>query len=220
MIGTPNSNRNHAEHVVRDRVTARREAAKAEIVAAAWDLAREHGVAGFSLRDLARRVGMKAPSLYEYFDSKNAIYDAMFADGSRAFGEQMESGLTRPTEAREAFRDAARRFAEFCTADPARYQLLFQRPIPEFEPSPESYALAVEAYEAMRERFTTLGLTEQRHLDLWTSLSSGVMAQQLANDPGGDRFVRLFDDVVDMFVAYVLPESETPDAESTARRKR
>ena len=26
---------------------------------------------------------MRQPSLYEYFDSKHALYDAMFADGNR-----------------------------------------------------------------------------------------------------------------------------------------
>ena len=48
-----------------------------------------------------------------------------------------------------------RLFVEFCTSDPVRYQLLFQRTIPDFEPSPESYARdrAVEqGLEATRAR--------------------------------------------------------------------
>jgi len=32
---------------------------------------------------------MRAPSLYEYFDSKHAIYDAMFAQGYRQFAAAM-----------------------------------------------------------------------------------------------------------------------------------
>ena len=31
---------------------------------------------------------MQAPSLYSYFESKHAIYDAMFAQGARAYLEQ------------------------------------------------------------------------------------------------------------------------------------
>jgi AcrR family transcriptional regulator/predicted acylesterase/phospholipase RssA len=68
-----------------DRVAVRRQATRELIVAAAWDLARETGLTGFTLRQLAERVGMRAPSLYEYFTGKDAIYDAMFAQGNRAF---------------------------------------------------------------------------------------------------------------------------------------
>ena len=72
-----------------DKVTIRREAKTASIVAEAWELAREHGVGGVSLHALARAVGMRQPSLYEYFDSKHALYDAMFADGNRQLLERL-----------------------------------------------------------------------------------------------------------------------------------
>src|SRR6478735_7492009 len=123
----------------RDR---RREATKVEILDAAWDLVREHGLAALALRDLAARVGMRAPSLYQYFDSKHAIYDAMFAQGwQQALDEiTVDTGTTDP---RETLQIAARRMFAFSTSDAARYQLLFQRTIPGFEPSPESYAPAV-----------------------------------------------------------------------------
>ena len=78
-----------------DKVTQRREARAASIVASAWKLARDHGIAGVSLHALAREVGMRQPSLYEYFDSKNALYDAMFADGNRQLLDRIEA-LTLP----------------------------------------------------------------------------------------------------------------------------
>ena len=73
------------ESPTRNRRAERHEATKAEILEAAWELARTEGLAGLSLRDVARRVGMQAPSLYSYFDSKHAIYDAMFAQGAQEF---------------------------------------------------------------------------------------------------------------------------------------
>ena len=65
------------------RVAQRRETKISSIVEAAWGLAQTHGIQLVSLRDLAKEVGMQQPSLYVYFDSKNALYDAMFADGNR-----------------------------------------------------------------------------------------------------------------------------------------
>ena len=35
---------------------------------------------------------------------------------------------------------------------------------------------------------------------------SGLSSQQLANDPGGDRYLNLIDSAVDMFWAHVLAE--------------
>ena len=63
---------------IRDRKLERRAAARAEILDAAWAIAREKGLSDLTLREVGSRVGMRGPSLYSYFDSKNAIYDAMF----------------------------------------------------------------------------------------------------------------------------------------------
>src|SRR5215469_14809148 len=68
----------------RDRRAERREATRREIVDAAWQIARRDGLSAVTLREVAGRIGMRSPSLYSHFDSKNAIYDAMFAE---AWGE-------------------------------------------------------------------------------------------------------------------------------------
>lgn len=182
-----------------DTRAVRREAMRERILKAAWRLARRDGLAGISLRDLAKAVGMRAPSLYSYFDSKFALYDAMFAQGNREFAALIDDLPADDFE--EAFREAARRMLRFATSDPARYQLLFQRTIPGFEPSPSSYAIAVESFERMSRRFEEAGM-DDRAIDLWTCVSTGLASQQLANEPGGDRYVRLVDDAVDMFLEH------------------
>ena len=73
----------------RDRRAERRDSTRAEILEAAWELCRTQGLAGLSLRDVARKIGMRPPSLYWYFDSKQAIYDAMFAQGNRQLLERL-----------------------------------------------------------------------------------------------------------------------------------
>src|SRR3954470_7293058 len=106
------------------KVAERREAKVTSIVAAAWDLAREHGIAGISLHALARRVGMRQPSLYSYFDSKHALYDAMFADGNRRLLEQL-GALALPDEPRAAGKVMVRAFVQFCLDHPECHTLLF-----------------------------------------------------------------------------------------------
>ena len=141
MSGKPNSVRR----------TERRQETQREIVQASWEVVREHGLAGLSMRDLGERVGMRAQSIYSYFASKHEIYDAMFLDGNRAFLAAMDGLEELPADdlarAVQAARAVGHRFFEFCAADPVRYQLLFQRTLPEFTPSPGSYAIAQEAYE-------------------------------------------------------------------------
>jgi AcrR family transcriptional regulator len=187
-----------------DRRNRRREATKAEILDAAWDLVRENGLAALALRDLAARVGMRAPSLYQYFDSKHAIYDAMFAQGWRQAFEEIEPDVAS-LDTRDALLSAMRSMFAFITKDAARHQLLFQRTIPGFEPSAESYAAAVAVYTRMQDLLTTHGITDPDAMDLWTAISSGITSQQLANDPGGIRWERLIDRAVDMYLAQVAP---------------
>ena len=193
---------------MRDRRAERREATRAEIIEAAWTLARENGLAGLALKDVAARIGMRPPSLYWYFDSKHAIYDAMFAEGNRTLLDRM-AGLDWPAEPRARLRRAAEVFVGFAMEDPARAQLLFQRTIPGFEPSAESYALAVEVLEQGRSLLAAAGVTDPAHFDLWTGLVAGLASQQLANEPGGDRWVRLIDEAVAMYADHVLPKGTT-----------
>ncbi len=176
----------------------RREGARADIVAAAWELARENGLAGLSLRDLARRLGMAAPSLYSYFASKHALYDAMYADGWRSV---LALGHPEPAhDVRTALLNAQRPYVQWALADPVRYQLLNQRTIPGFEPSPESYALAQQAYTRGFAGIATLVELDQHDKDLITAVVAGLLNQQFANDPGGTRWVGLLDDAVDLVV--------------------
>ncbi len=186
----------------------RREAARADILAVAWELARENGLAGLSLRDLARRIGMAAPSLYSYFESKHALYDAMFADGWQSL---LSRGAPEAGEdLRSALRNSQRMFVDWALEDPVRYQLLNQRTIPGFEPSPESYALAQEAYRVGFAPVEAHVELTQQDRDLVTAVVAGLLNQQIANDPGGTRWVRLLDDAVDLLAHRLGARTRTP----------
>jgi AcrR family transcriptional regulator len=191
-----------------DRRGRRREAKRATILAEAWTLARRDGLAAISLRDLAEQVDLRQPSLYAYFDSKLGLYDLLFADGNRQLLDAVRS-LPPNDDPREGLVDFVGALVRFSTEDVVRHQLLFQRTIPGFEPSPESYALALEFYDIARQRLVAVGAFDPEDVDVFSALVSGLAHQQVANDPGGDRWVRLAGRAVDMFLADV--ERRRPD---------
>jgi hypothetical protein len=98
-----------------------------------------------------------------------------------------------------------------------RHQLLFQRTIPGFEPSEESYALAVEFYDKARPLMQAAGLRTQADADVFTALVSGFAHQQVANDPGGKRWVRLARRVIDMLLADVERRRHTTQTAGDGR---
>lgn len=93
---------------------------------------------------------MRSPSLYSHFESKNAIYDAMFEQAWREWCTAFDAQAPRSKTARRALLAGAEAFFDFAVADLARYQLMNQRTIPDFRPSTEAYAVSVAAYERMR----------------------------------------------------------------------
>jgi AcrR family transcriptional regulator len=185
-----------------DRRAQRHAAKRAEILAAAWVLAHRDGLAGVSLRDLAAMVDLRQPSLYAYFESKHDLYDAMFAQGNRELLVR-QAELELSPDPRVAATELVHLFVQFSTENVVRHQLLFHRPIPGFEPSPASYALAVEFYELNRQQLARAGVTDPEDFDVFTALVAGLADQQVANDPGGERWVRQSGRVVGMFFADI-----------------
>ena len=195
----------------------RRQSAREAIVDAAWDLVHEEGLAALSLRDLAGRAGITTPTVYAYFDSKDGIYDAMFGRAATEFADWIAKPL-EATEPKAVLVEKAERFVQFCTDDVTRYQLLFQRTIPGFEPSAESYEPAVRALDEAQKGLALIGITRPKQLDLWTALLSGLVAQQVSNDPGGDRWTRLIEEAVTMFLAHCQSTVSKPKAKPRVTR--
>ena len=205
------------ETPIRDRKAERRAATRREILDAAWEIARESGLAQVTLRDVATRVGMRAPSLYSHFESKMAIYDAMYGEAWAEY-DVRANDLQRdlPEHPRAALHVMAGHFYDYAIADLARYQLMNERVIPGFEPSAESYAPAVRVLERGRSVVTALGDVSDADFEIYISLLGGLVGQHFANDLGGDRVSALLARAVDMWADAVgLPPLPSP-----ARRKK
>jgi AcrR family transcriptional regulator len=211
-----------------DRRQRRRLETIEEIVDVAVEVMTEQGVGGLSLGEVARRMGMRTPSLYVYFESKNAVYDAVFARGWRAVYETTAAGhldesgaVRRPADLEPYLLSVARTFVRWTIENPVYAQLMMWRPVPGYEPSPEAFVAAVDTLEGARTMFMSLQrqglLRAEASLDellqTWTVISSGVMTRQLANAPHESfeegRVTATLPALVSMFVAHYATASRT-----------
>jgi AcrR family transcriptional regulator len=204
-----------AEPLRLDRRHRRREETIEQILDVAIELMGEQGAAGLSLGEVARRMGIRTPSLYGYFDSKHALYDALFSRGWSELAATLDTLPDPPTttagvpEYALAFAEA---FARWSVEHPAYSQLMHWRPIPGYEPAPEAYSPAVVALERGRDILCKLrdsgalrpDIDVDEALRLWTILISGVVTQQLANAPqesfDGGTYTSALPALVSMFL--------------------
>ncbi len=210
-----------AEPATFDRRNRRRQATIDEILDVALELMGEQGVAALSLSEVARRVGMRPPSLYQYFDSKLAIYDALFGRGAQAV---LDAQLAAVAELPDAdpltvIRHGTTAFCRWCVDNPVYSQLLFWRPVPGFEPSPEAFAPSLRNMAELQ-RYLQLcvdagqlqtAAASPEGLSLHSALITGLISQQLSNEPQATfehgRFMALLPTVLDMFEARFAPSA-------------
>jgi AcrR family transcriptional regulator len=210
-----------------DRRHLRRQQTIEEVLDHALAIMAEEGVAGLSLGEIARRMGIRTPSLYVYFPSKSALYDALFARGWQLLLDAMkaydEAHPLRGEDLAASMLGHGSAFTRWSVDNRAYAQLLFWRPVPGFVPSDEAYRPAVELYELMAARLAGLQQEGWLRADLdvadvqrdWTVLVAGVVSQQLANAPEESfeegRFTRRLAELSRMFAAhYGTHTSPTP----------
>ena len=208
----------------KERRQRNREEMMAAILEAACAVMREEGVAALNLNEVARRVGLRAPSLYEYWPSKMALYDAVYRLGIRRYAAGREH-LAPWTHTPESF--WAHLLAEleyyltFAQENPELYQLVFERPVPGFVPSSESLEEGARILassdqllaQGLEQGDLVLGLPPEQARDLFIAMMHGVTALHIANEPdlpvGSGRFGSLLPAALQLFQTAWSPAPRT-----------
>jgi AcrR family transcriptional regulator len=97
-----------------------------EIVAAARELLEAEGVDRLAMRSLGERLGMKAPSLYKHFASKEALEATLISIGFEEQAEAFQAALENSPEPLAAMGAAYRTYAK---RNPQLYRLMYDRPL-------------------------------------------------------------------------------------------
>src|SRR5258706_10268428 len=126
-----------------DRRSRRRLETIEEILDIAETLMTEEGVNGLSLSEVARRLGVQPPSLYKYFPSLMAVYEALFERGQRVLCEHVLAVMAATPPGLPALVAGLEASVRWGLEHQAVAQLMVQRPVPSFTPSEQAMAPAL-----------------------------------------------------------------------------
>src|SRR5512133_2052366 len=188
-----------------DRRTVRRAQTIEEALDAAVAIMEEAGVGGLSMSEIARRLGMRQPSLYKYFPSLHGVYDALFARGLEQSGAAAWAAGSAQPPGVPRIRAGVRAWVQWAMEHPALAQLLIWRPVPGFEPDEATFAVSVQQVEVVRAEFRnavhlgqlTAAAMSDKALRLESVVTNGVISQQMANQPGADFDTGIFSGLLD-----------------------
>jgi AcrR family transcriptional regulator len=201
-----------------DRRSRRRQETIREILDIARAVMTEDGVNALSLSEVARRLGVKPPSIYKYFPSLMAIYDALFLEGQREHLEAMRTAMEQGEAGLSALGAGLEASGRWGLRNRAVAELLFWRPVPSFHPSPEAFAVSVEMVELQRGALADavakgeLGAAanDENAIYLISTLIAGVLGQAIANEPdlpwGEGRFTAWFPTLMGLLPAAFPPD--------------
>jgi AcrR family transcriptional regulator len=181
------------------------------ILETARGIMREEGVAALTMQELARRLEIRPPSLYNYFDSKMEIYDTLFRQGFQLFGETMQAASEDAGSVFEDIRRSMEAYMNYALQNPELFKLCFERHVPGFVPSQESMQVVHRVMENTIARINSWvergGFDPQmlpdKAFNLVNAVMHGLASMHLANEPhlsaGEGRFGSLIPEAVRVF---------------------
>ena len=210
----------------------RRARNRAEVIQGILDTARavmrDDGVAALNMHEVARRLGMRAQSLYSYFPSKTALYEALFVMGMQIYNQRTAQVIAQYGLSWDLIPAALTTFMQFAHDYPELYQLIFQRPVPGFVPSHEGIAEMIKLVGASQSAITSLieagviqsGVSAEQTNNLFIALMHGITSLYMANEPdlapGQGRFGSLIPAAVRLLQSSWGTDRETPASDSIA----
>ena len=191
-----------------DRRARRREQTRTEILDHALQIMAEDGVAGLTMARLARAMDIRPPSLYKYYPSLLAVYDALFRRGQLANLQALRGGMRGAPPGLDAVAGAMEATGRWAVANPVLAQ-----------PSAEAFAPAMQITDLLRSALADAAARGQVHpdaandpgMELLSIMHFGIISQHLANDAGSDwdhgRYTRRHREILPLFIKAYPPRT-------------
>ena len=145
---------------------------------AARELLEAGGLPAVTMGAVAERVGVRGPSLYKRFSSRDALLAAM-AEDAFADQERLFSAAVRGDDPAADMRRVADAYRTYAHRHPAAYSLLFAATSPEARPAVSAGARAAAPVLALTERL----VGPERALEaarLLTAFAHGFVSMELS----------------------------------------
>lgn len=184
----------------------------AELLARAPELIVELGLDGFTLRELARRIGVSHASVYRHFADKRELLASLSIAGHRLFAEHLKGCVQQ--ELNSTLKEMALGYLRWAHENPGHYRVMFGPRLNEDGKFAELESAIEETLQSVNEVFREAGFNQERSRDL----SVGMMIQlhgytelarlrriRVSNDEIAERYLV---DVIAPFIAGVMLEVE------------
>jgi AcrR family transcriptional regulator len=162
-------------------------ALRRHLLDAALRVLREQGALHLTLRRVADTAGTSTMGIYTCFGGRAGLLEAIYRHGFDILHESMTKSLSDHTDPLARITAVAYGYREFALSDPALYALMFERPLPDFDPSPEqrhdalalTFTLLTEATSAASEAGLIRSIDPVRAAYLvWTTIH-GIVSIEL-----------------------------------------
>jgi hypothetical protein len=151
-----------------------------------------------------------------------AIYDALFMRGQLEHLDVMRDRMATAAPGLAALRAGLEASGRWAVEHRAMAQLLWWRPVPSFEPSPEAFEPSQEMVQLQRDALADAvargelgrGALDEDAVFVVSVMIAGVLGQAIANEPGvpwgKGRFSPLFGRLFDLLPALYPPTPKRP----------
>ncbi len=171
--------------------------AKTRILTAATELFLEGGYDALSVRAIATRAELSTIGIYNHFQGKQGILDALYVEGYERVAQGMD---VQGPDPKAALLQACRNYLDIAERYPAHYDLIYGKSDSTYTPSPEASKVAARAFsglQALIARLVPSATSAAARLDaalqIWSvihgfvSLRRHVIAQVVPMDHWRDR---------------------------------
>ncbi len=123
---------------------------KSKILIAASELFAENGAGGLSVRAISGRAGLSTMGIYNYFNGKQGILDALYIEGFELVMAAIDV-LDEDLSPRQAVLKGLSNYIDLAARHRGHYQLIFGVGEPAYTPSSGAIAVGEEAFNRLTE---------------------------------------------------------------------
>jgi AcrR family transcriptional regulator len=150
------------------------------LIESAIGLLREHGPESLSLRRVADEAGASTMNIYSRFGNRMGLLEAVYARGFEMLHDRLVTAREDAASSPDPLEPVLLAYRDFALDHPVLYGVMFERPLPDFDPSIEARGRALDlTFRILRELVATrMGLTDEAAMKpsyiIWTALHGAV----------------------------------------------